>query len=390
MPPVAIEGDIVTPKGILHGRILVEGDTIVGFEEDEGEYGACWVLPGLVDIHNHGCGGSNDVAGYWERPEVSLTALARSGTTSCLASVVVGKDLGCVERAIASLCSHVETCGDNEARLLGIHAEGPIINDLGGLPESDFSPSDPSQLDAFVGKMNGVCKIMTVSPSICSSAVMRVLNNHGVRPGLGHDRDCSQVSVENCLNAAGMRCHMTHLFNVMSFDHKKGTLPHFGLLREVLGDTGPLQTPTVEIIADGIHLHPLTVDLVLQCRSPSDIAVVTDCIAPNVPHKELTYNSREMYVSPNGGCYLKGSDTLAGSTATLFTSMKHLVTERNLPLTDAVKIFAETPARIAQAEHVGVLAKGKKADLILVEKETFSLRAVMIGGRWVQRLNTSL
>ena len=121
---------------------------------------------------------------------------------------------------------------------------------------------------------------------------IKCLARNGVRPALGHDRACTEEDVLGAIRAAASeggpvcRCHVTHLFNVSGFHHRLPSLGNFGLLNSFppgMPAYQGLQPPTVEIITDFKHVHPLTVAAVVAARASEDVACITDSVLEPVP-----------------------------------------------------------------------------------------------------------
>lgn len=413
-----IRGNIVTPKGVLYGGFVeVTDDTItmvgasdvpiptaeskrsmlgpnasISFSMTESQF----VIPGFVDIHNHGVGGCDEVCDHWMFPEFSQKYLARCGTLSTLASVIFSKARAeSVKKVVETIETRVGKAFPDCCVIEGIHAEGPIISDQGGLPPADTNlPLDEfKKLCATMPSM----KIMTISPSkeaLVGFERIKHLLEIGVRPSLGHDRVATESDILGALRLVEKpsdRMHSTHLCNVMSFHHREPSLVNFLMCSRLPRGTkyaGSL-SPTLEIIADLIHVHPIVVQAALSAREPSEVAIISDCISSYEPGKRLKYNGRQIAVRAEGGCYLcdqfgRPSKTLAGSTVTLADQFFSLITYFGLDITVACLVLATTPANIARiGDRVGSLEKGKKANILLVNGEMNTINRRMVYGQWI-------
>lgn len=200
--------------------------------------------------------------------------------------------------------------------------------------------------------------------------------------------------------ATRQRCHSTHMFNVMSNHHRNPSLGNLLMCKEFpavgrgAGGVGNrykgLLVPTVELITDLIHVHPLVVQSLLSARDPkTDIALISDCISSYDPGKRLKYNGRTIAVQAEGGCYLcdpqgKPTPTLAGSTVTLADQFYVLITHFRQDVTNACLMLATTPAKIANInDRVGSLEVGKKANVLLVNGEMNTITRSIVYGSWV-------
>ena len=166
-------------------------------------------VPGFVDIHTHGVGGAFDVMDYWKDPSYTQLAVVEHGCTSLLATVVFS-DSSPENRLQCCAKLHKASGRQRDLRgaiIEGIHAEGPIIHSLGGLPSSAaFCEMDEKAfcklLDDISGP-NGLLRIMTISPSLETGPSgpwrIKLLMERGVVVSLGHDRDCTEAQILSLL-----------------------------------------------------------------------------------------------------------------------------------------------------------------------------------------------
>jgi N-acetylglucosamine-6-phosphate deacetylase len=187
-----------------------------------------------------------------------------------------------------------------------------------------------------------------------------------VRVALGHDRACTLPQIYAALSAAAAaslpahphlaQSHITHLFNVCTFNHRAPSLINVGLCgSEHLPNieehpfTTPTPSPTVEIIADGVHVHYLTIKSLLTARRPQDVAIITDSILSSKPGSQAAYCGRVIETAPDGAMVvLQGTTTLAGGCKPLWQAFAHLTGTLGVDLLEASVMFSTTPARIAR------------------------------------------
>ena len=297
------------------------------------------VLPGFVDIHTHGVGGSLDVLKYWHTPDYSRNCYARAGTTSLLATVVFDEsDLDVSFKACEALRACTQTWQDGRGAVIeGIHAEGPIVATLGGLPQTASLVAESDEwFQDFVQRVSGpeqALRMMTISPSCDTQrgySRIRLLCEAGVVPALGHDKVCTEEQILAALRVGteqhsvneGARAskssgganetqagrskdtindfperivrgpfHLTHAFNVQVFHHRDCGLANFALIGRLpdLPQYAGIDLPTLELIGDCIHTSPLVIQAVASARNGQDWCMVTDAISEPVPGKELSY-----------------------------------------------------------------------------------------------------
>jgi len=189
---VVVAGDIIETVIVNDAAKFVEGEffSVVHVHT---------LTPGFVDIHCHGYGGSDNVYDFWANPDFSRRVCAASGTTSVIATLVFQRGPEAEARnqsVISKLNAVIGQLSMDGAVIEGIHAEGPIIKDCGGLPDSE--------VDMIVEKFESLLdtmphlKVMTIAPSQEAKvdyARIRCLTKRGVRASLGHDRSCTEQQV---------------------------------------------------------------------------------------------------------------------------------------------------------------------------------------------------
>ena len=163
--------------------------------------------------------------------------------------------------------------------------------------------------------------------------------------------------------------HVTHLFNAMSRMHHRnpGTVGAVFIHPEI----------SCEIIADGIHINPDIIKFLLRCKPIDRLVLVTDSLKPTEQKKgPLIANGDEVYLDE---CFYRKSDNvIAGSAMTMLKGVKNLVSF-GLSLEQAVQMSSLNPARIMKQEHLGLIAPGYDADLVVFDKNFNNLYTI-IGG----------
>lgn len=345
------------------------------------------VCSGFVDIHNHGIGGADNVEKFW-MSDYTLEKLPARATTSVLASLTFPKEnQSTTDKVIECIQEKVGLAKKGQSRIAGIHAEGPIIATCGGLPHSDINMPN-ERFAAFLDSMPCL-KVMTISPSLEKGRNyerLRMLLERGIRPALGHDQDASEDSIIGALKVAteyDRQLHITHMFNVSRFHHRDVSLCNFGMATRFPKRHGyeGLIPPTVEVIGDFVHLHPLTLQIVVDYKH-SDTALITDAIMEAHEGKNSAYGPRDIEVKKKEEtCYvmLKGTDTIAGSCSDLLSIFHNLVNVLNVPIDRAVMMLSENPARIAGLTDIGTLEEGKRADILLFDQNLKLLYTLVDG-----------
>jgi N-acetylglucosamine-6-phosphate deacetylase len=346
-----------------------------GADEATGPAGAVhdltghWLVPGFVDMHVHGGGGASYTAGD---PDQALRAAAfhrTHGTTTTMASLVTASPaelLRCV-RALAELVE--------DGVLAGIHLEGPYLSHArcGAHDPALLRDPDRAEIAALLEAGRGTVRMVTLAPELAGGVdLVRQLSGEGVTAAVGHTDGTHRQTLAAIEAGATVA---THLFNAMRSVHHREPGPVTALLQD--------SAVTVELINDGVHLHPGIVGLAFAAAGAERVAFITDAMsAAGMP--DGTYPLGPMTARVEGGiARLADGDSIAGSTLTLDRALRSAVLENGLPITDAVRALSSTPARtLGIADRVGTIETGKQADLVVLDAD-LRVAGVLWGGRWV-------
>ncbi|HEU4782488.1 MAG TPA: N-acetylglucosamine-6-phosphate deacetylase [Ktedonobacterales bacterium] len=331
------------------------------------DLGAARLAPGFIDLHIHGFHGYDVNSGSAVDIREMARRLPAGGTTAFYPTIATTNrqhTLDCVS-SIAEATQH--TSDEPMAEIAGIRLEGPFISPAkkGAQYGADIRRPDPVELRELVDAGQGLVRFVDFAPEedgaerLLASAVRL-----GLIPCVGH----TNATFEQTIQALdGGTRHSTHLFNAMS-----------PLKHQAPGVPGALLTDeraTVEIIADGVHLAPATLRLVLRARSPRDVALVTDAMpAAGLPDGEYDFLHRKVIVRERAARLANGS--LAGSTLTLDLAVRNMVDSANVAWATAIEMATLTPARIAGIDaRKGRLAPGYDADIVALDVDGRVLRA---------------
>ncbi|MET8246035.1 N-acetylglucosamine-6-phosphate deacetylase [Streptomyces sp. NPDC005202] len=376
---------VVLPTGIVDGgHVIVEGTRIAGWgtpgpepvvglgeaREDAEiiDVRGHWVVPGFVDIHNHGGGG----ASFSGTADDVLTALRfhrLHGTTTLVASTVTDEMDFLVQQA--GLLSELTEQGD----LAGIHFEGPFISPCrkGAHSEGLLRDPDPAEVRKLIDAARGKARMVTLATELPGGIdSVRLLTEHGVIAAVGHTDATYEQTVEAIDAGATVA---THLFNAMPALGHRAPGPIAALLED--------ERVTVELINDGVHLHPAALELAFRHAGARRVAFITDAMdAAGFGDGRYMLGPLEVEVA-DGVARLVEGGSIAGSTLTLDRAFKRAVTIDRLPVEDVVAALSANPARLlGMDDRVGSLEPGKDADLVLLD-ESFDLKGVMRQGEWV-------
>ncbi|MEW1685606.1 N-acetylglucosamine-6-phosphate deacetylase [Streptomyces sp. NPDC093594] len=328
-----------------------------------------WLVPGFVDLHNHGGGGASFSGGGAEDVLQGVRTHRLHGTTTLVASAVTG-DLDFLARH-AGMLAELAQQGD----IAGIHFEGPFISPCrkGAHDESLLRDPDPAEVRKLIDMAHGHARMMTLATELPGGLdSVRLLVEHGVIAAVGH----TDATYEQTLAAVDAGATVaTHLFNAMPPLGHRAPGPITALLED--------ERVTVELINDGTHLHPAALQLAFHHAGRERVAFITDAMdAAGFGDGRYMLGPLEVEVA-DGVARLVEGNSIAGSTLTLDRAFKRAVTVDKLPVEDVVAAISANPARLLGLDdRIGSLEPGKDADLVVLD-DAFDLVGVMRRGEWV-------
>ncbi|MFK0022926.1 N-acetylglucosamine-6-phosphate deacetylase [Streptomyces sp. NPDC090798] len=364
---------VVLPTGVVDdGRVIVDGTRIAGSAPSSArtlDLSGHWLVPGFVDLHNHGGGGASFTSGTVEEVLQGVHTHRLHGTTTLVASTVTGDMDGLAQRA--GLLSELAEQGD----IAGIHFEGPFISPCrkGAHSEELLRDPDPAEVRKLIDAARGRASMVTLATELPGGIdSVRLLAEHGVIAAIGHTDATYEQTVEAIDAGATVA---THLFNAMPALGHRTPGPITALLED--------ERITVELINDGTHLHPAALQLAFHHAGADRVAFITDAMdAAGFGDGRYRLGPLEVEVSEGVARLVEGG-SIAGSTLTLDRAFQRAVTVDRLPVEDIVAALSANPARLLGLyDTVGSLEPGKDADLVVLDAE-FTLKGVMRRGEWV-------
>ena len=386
MATVLLARQLLTPlERIEEAALLVDDGTIAAVGTRAAvdipadvrvvDFGDAILAPGLIDIHIHGGAGHDVMEGVDEGLAAIERMLAGHGVTSYFPTTVTAsldqtlKSLEALGRAVKRTEGN-GSCDPPRARPLGIHLEGPFLSHARRGVHSSLQLLPPS-LEVFNQMWDaaeGRIRVLTIAPEL--GGALELIGNasrRGVCVSMGH----SNASLPEAL--AGIRSgarHATHCFNAMRpFDHRDP-----GLLGAILSD----RMITADIIADGLHVDPLVVDLFMRAKGVDGAVLITDGIsATGMPDGTYRLGSFEVLVR-GGRCESHGK--LAGSVLTLDRAVRNAMEFAQLSFQQALRMATLNPARVLGIEHrKGMLQAGADADIAVFSPAGEVLQTI-VGG----------
>jgi N-acetylglucosamine-6-phosphate deacetylase len=363
---------VVLPSGVVDdGRVSVEGTRIVARATGSAaviDVSGHWLIPGFVDIHNHGGGGAS-FSGTADDVLTAVRTHRAHGTTTLVASTVTD-EMDLLVRQAGMLSELAE-----QGEIAGIHFEGPFISPCrkGAHSEALLRDPDPAEVRKLIDAARGRAAMVTLATELPGGVdSVRLLAEHGVIAAIGHTDATYEQTVEAIDAGATVA---THLFNAMPALGHRAPGPIAALLED--------ERVTVELINDGTHLHPAALQLAFHHAGADRVAFITDAMdAAGTGDGRYMLGPLEVEVS-DGVARLVEGGSIAGSTLTLDRAFQRAVTVDGLPVQDAVAALSANPARLLGLfDRIGSLEPGKDADLLLVDAD-FDLKGVMRRGEWV-------
>ncbi len=376
---------LCTPTSMISNPVLIVEDGVVTTLQSRSavslpanvkltDFGDCTIAPGFIDIHIHGSAGFDVMQVDQSRRAGFERFLTQHGVTAyCPTTIAAPLDatLAALER-LADAIESAPAKGLGGARPLAIHLEGPFLSHAkrGVHRPEDLIVPNLRTFEQLWQAARGHVRVLTIAPELNGAPeVITEAARRGVTVSLGHSNaelDSARRGV-----AAGGR-HATHTFNAMRpLDHRDP-----GILAEVLTN----DNLTADVIADGFHVAPSMIDLLIRAKTPQKVVLITDAMsAAGMP--DGTYKIGLIDVELKAGkCTVNG--TLAGSALTLDRAVRNVMSFAKLDLQQAVQAASANPAQVVGAKEKGMLQPGADADFVVLTPAA-EVRATVIKGEVV-------
>lgn len=333
--------------------------------------GGAFVAPGFIDTHIHGFAGFGTEDMSVDAIVAMSDRLGSYGVTA-FCPTIYPMELNDMVRSIEACVGAMGK--ETGARVMGVHLEGPFVSParLGVQKPEYVRPVDIEVMERLYAAGRGHITNMTVAPELKG---MRELALYCLSRNIVLQAGHTDATYENMME--GMQAgilHSTHFFNAMSRLHHRDP----GAVGAILINP----ELSCEIIADGKHVHPDLIRLLLRDKPQSKVVLVTDALKPTEQARCPLYANREEVILEDGVFHRKSDGVIAGSCLTMMDGVRNLASW-GIPVEAAVEMAASNPARIIGLGKRGLLVPGYEADLVVFGKD-YSVLASMVAGRFIK------
>lgn len=367
---------IITPhRLILGGQLLIDEGKIVAFGNQEITAEDCdeidargnYLAPGFVDIHVHGGGGHDFMDNTVEAYIGAASTHARFGTTAMVPTTLTSGKEELIETL--QIFEKTRSLHYDGAKLLGMHIEGPYfaMNQRGAQDPRHIRDPDPQEYMAILNSSSAIVRWSVAPEREGALTFGNVLKQRGILPSVAHT-DAIYEEVVRAFEEGYTLA--THLYSAMSGVTRRNAYRFGGVVEAAY----LLDGMDVEIIADGKHLPPELLKLVVKIKGPEKTALITDAMrAAAMPEGNSILGSKhdgmEVLVE-DGVAKLLDRSGFAASVATCDRLVRNMIHLADVPLTDAIRMMSLTPARIIGVDDKkGSIALGKDADLVVFDED---------------------
>lgn len=351
---------------LINGNIISGIDFNCSFNSDKDciDYSDKYVFSGLVDIHTHGCVGS-DFSNATENEIHNMRKYyLKNGITSILATTVSLSDDDIIS-AVKKIKSASKN-EDDEANILGINLEGPYLSpkkcgahDIALLKEPDID---------FIKSLGDCIKIVNIAPEYKNA--FNFIRNFKGKVSIAHT-DCDYETAKDAINAGAD--HITHIFNAMNPLHHRDS----GVIGAFF-DTDA----TAEIICDAIHIHESVLRMMFIAKAEK-LAIISDSMAAT-GLKDGKYKLGNLDVKVEKSIATLANGTLAGSVMNVYDMMKKLI-EIGIKPEKAIASATSIPSdSVNMGDKIGRLEINRNADIVIANKD-FSIYKVLHNGIFVDK-----
>jgi len=368
---------IISGGKLISGFVYIQDSTIADVSQEDRladrvyDYTGFYICAGFIDMHTHGAGGHPFIGSTVQDVIAGCAYHLRHGTT-CIVPTITAGEFPVMKQAVANIAQAMES--GQAKNILGAHMEGPYLSkqQAGAQCPTFITPPVKSDYESIIAEFGSTIKRWTYAPeNDPAGEFCRYLSEHGIIPSAGH----TDAKYPDMLLAVENGCHLvTHLYSCTSTVTRDHGFRSLGVIESAY----LMDEMYVEIIADGKHLPPELINLIIKIKGPDRVVLTTDSLAiTGTDIKEGTMSGTDFLVE-DGVCKLKDRSAFAGSIATADTLIRTLVFDCGIPVETAVKMLTEVPAKLLQVNK-GNLAAGKDADIVIFDTQINPVD-VFIGG----------
>ena len=364
--------------GFVERDVCTDGALISSVSGDEQVLNAdgCYVIPGLVDVHFHGCIGEDFSDATPEGLQrIADYELSQGVTYICPAGMTLP------EEQLVKICENAAAHrrkNTGGAELVGVHLEGPFLSMAKkGAQNADYLHApDIAMLRRLQESAEGCVRLVTAAPEEAGALeFIRAAVEAGIAVSVGHtvaDYDTAKAAF-----AAGAD-HVTHLYNGMPPMHHRAP----GVIGAAFDSPGVI----AELICDGVHIHGAMVRLAFRLFGAERMILISDSLrAAGMPDGRYPFGGQEIEVHGNRATIAGHPETLAGSVTSLMGCLRQAAAF-GIPLADAVRAASYNPAKsIRIDDRAGSLEDGKEASIVLLDRKTLAVRKIIFKGIPVNR-----
>lgn len=343
---------------VEYGKI----QAVYTYDEKSGakDFGNKRIIPGFIDVHTHGAYDFDTNDGEPEGLKEWMRRIPEEGVTGVLPTTVTQLP-EVLKKAVANVAAVVEE-GYEGAEILGIHFEGPFLDMeyKGAQPPEAIATGSVETFKGYQEAAHGLIKYITLAPERDAGfALTKYCKETGVVVSMGHSAATYEQALMGIAHGA---TSMTHVFNGMTpFHHRKpGLVGTAFRVRDIYG----------EVICDGCHSHLAALNNYFTAKGRDFVIMISDSLRAKhcPPGGQYKLGGHDIIISESGLAYLKGTDTIAGSTLYMNQGLRILVEEAMIPFDQALNSCTINPARCLGVDNrKGKIVAGHDADLVVLE-----------------------
>lgn len=372
---------IITPNGLKSGYLYFQNGLIEGVSKKPRTDIVCkehydftnkYVSPGFIDLHTHGAGGYPFI-NCTEKDVINACNFhLKHGTTSIMPTISAGP-FNIMKEALKKIAS-VKRGNKTYSNIIGAHLEGPYlsIKQCGAQCPKFITKPKKEDYTKIIGEFGDSITRWTFAPENDENGEFcKYLTKHNIIASAGH----TDAQYEDMKRAINNGCNLvTHLYSCTSTVTRDHGFRSLGVIESTFLEDGLI----AEIIADGKHLPPELIKMIIKIKGADKTILCTDSLAIAGTNIKEGVMSGTEFIVEDGVCKLKDRSAFAGSIAMADHLVQVMVKECGYDVVTAVKMISETPARIAKIK-AGKLEKGYRADIVVFDDE-INVESIFVNG----------